>query len=493
VTKAWHREIRVRLALAGAIGCLAACGESEALLSALQPAPIPALWDDPDPRLARMLQIRKDEPLERDVPMVRVLVSYDASNYFVDKGQGRGLEYELMTGFEAFLAERTAAPIPPRLVFVALPFDLLIPAIANGRGDIAAAGLTITPEREAQISFSRPYRRGVREAVVRHRDAAPIATARDLAGRTVHVATGTSYVSHLERLNEELRAEGLEPVVIERAEPSLQTEDLLQLVNAGVYSYAVADDHVAELWAELLEDLIVDGASLNTGGELAWAIRKNNPELRAALDAYVRTRREGTYTGNLLFRRYYETTRWIRNPGDPATRGRIVRLRPHLERYAEEYGFDWLAIAAIAYQESRLVSNVVSDHGAVGVMQIKLSTAADPVVNVGGVERDDEANIRAGVRYLAFLRDHYFSAPEISAAARFDFTVAAYNAGPARIRRLRQASARAGLDPNRWFGNVEHVARRRIGRETVVYVGNVNKYYVAFRSMEAQLAQRPER
>ncbi|MCP5066271.1 MAG: lytic transglycosylase F, partial [bacterium] len=440
----------------------------------------------------RMLQVQKDDPLERDVPMVRVLVSYDATNYFVDSERARGLEYELMRGFETFLAERTPAPIPPRLVFVALPFEDLIPGIANGRGDVAAASLTITPKREALVAFSSPYRRGVREAVVRHREAEPIATARDLAGRTVIVASGTSYLTHLEQLNEELLAEGLEPVAIERANPSMQTEDLLELVHAGVYSYTVADDHQADLWAEWLGELVVEGASLNEGGELAWAVRKNNPGLRAALDAYVRTRREGTFAGNLLFRRYYETTRWIRNPGDPTTQGRIVRLRPHLERYAEKYGFDWLELAAIAYQESALDSAALSSRGAVGVMQVMLVTAADPNVNIRGVEEDDDANIHAGVRYLAFLRDRYFSAPEISPAARFDFTVAAYNAGPARIRGLRETAARAGFDPNRWFGHVEHVARRRIGRETVVYVGNVNKYYVAFRSMEAQLAQRGE-
>ncbi|MCP5055532.1 MAG: lytic transglycosylase F [bacterium] len=475
-----------------AIGCLVACGESEGRLSGLQPESIPALWDDPDPRLARMLQVRKDEPLERDVPMVRVLVSYDLSNYFVDKGRPRGFEYELMTGFEAFLAERTADPVPPRVVFVAMPFERLIPAIANGRGDIAAAGITITSEREALISFSSPYRRGVREAVVRHRDADPITTAWDLAGRKVHLASGTSYVSHLERLNDELRAAGLEPVTIELADPSLQTEDLLEMVHAGVYAYTVADDHLADVWSELLEGLVVESASVNEGGELAWAVRKDNPQLRAALDAYVRTRREGTFAGNLLFRRYYETTRWIRNPVNPATRGRIARLRPYLERSAEEYGFDWLELVAIAFQESRLDSTAVSRHGAVGVMQVKLATAADPNVDVRDVAQDDEANIRAGARYLAFLRDHYFSAPEISPATRFDFMVAAYNAGPARIRRLRAAAAREGLDPNRWFGNVEHVARRRIGRETVVYVGNVNKYYVALRSMEAQLEPRTE-
>jgi membrane-bound lytic murein transglycosylase MltF len=475
-----------------AAGWVLACSESESPSRAGTAPSGPALWDDPDPRLTRLLQVDKSDPLERDLPIVRVLVSYDASNYFVDTGQARGFEYELMTGFERFLAEGVSDAIPPRVVFIALPFERLIPAVAEGRGDLAAAGLTITSEREELVDFSRPYRRNVREAVVRHRDADPIATPRDLSGRTVHVLRGSSYATHLERLNASLREEGSEPVTIEPAHPSLQIEDLLEMVHAGIYAYTVADEHQASVWAYVLDELVIEPASVNEGGELAWAIRKGNPRLRAALDAYASTRLEGTYHGNLLFRRYYETTRWIRNPGDPGSRGRIAELRPHLERHAAEHGFDWLELAAIAYQESGLDSAARSPDGAVGVMQVKPATAADPNVGVSGIAQDDEANIRAAVRYLAFLRDRYFSDPAIPPAARFDFTVAAYNAGPARVRRLRAAAARQGLDPNRWFGHVEHAARQTHGRETVQYVGNVNKYYVAFRSMQAQLSQREE-
>ena len=94
------------------------------------------------------------------------------------------------------------------------------------------------------------------------------------------------------------------------------------------------------------------------------------------------------------------------------------------------------------------------------------------------------------MRYLAFLRSRYFSDPAIPDDVRFDFTVAAYNAGPGRLASLRRAAAREGLDPNQWFGHVEHVARREIGRETVDYVSNVNKYYLALRSLRPRLEAR---
>ena len=61
------------------------------------------------------------------------------------------------------------------------------------------------------------------------------------------------------------------------------------------------------------------------------------------------------------------------------------------------------------------------------------------------------------------------------------FTFAAYNAGPGRVRQLRREAEKRGLNPNVWFGNVERVASERIGRETVTYVSNIYKYYVAYR------------
>ncbi len=85
------------------------------------------------------------------------------------------------------------------------------------------------------------------------------------------------------------------------------------------------------------------------------------------------------------------------------------------------------------------------------------------------------------MKYLAFLRDNYFNDTGISPAAKVDFSLAAYNAGSNRINRLRRAAKRAGLNPNIWFGNVEQMVRRSIGRETVEYVANVNKYYIAYK------------
>jgi len=113
-------------------------------------------------------------------------------------------------------------------------------------------------------------------------------------------------------------------------------------------------------------------------------------------------------------------------------------------------------------------------------MQLLPSTAADASVGIPDIHLL-ENNIHAGTKYLAFLRDRYFSDPAIAPADRVDFAWAAYNVGPARIRRLRRHAFERGFDPNRWFDNVERVAAEELGREPVDYVANINKYYLAYK------------
>ena len=165
-------------------------------------------------------------------------------------------------------------------------------------------------------------------------------------------------------------------------------------------------------------------------------------------------------------------------------------LMSFFKKYADMYGFDWHKIAALAYQESGFEQNTRSRAGAVGVMQIKPTTAADPRIGISDVETNVEKNIHAGVKYLAFIRDRYFNDPEVSSADSVDFTFAAYNAGPARINSLRREAKDLNLDPDKWFLNVEYVARREIGQETVQYVSNIYKYYIAHKSIEKSLEEK---
>ena len=158
------------------------------------------------------------------------------------------------------------------------------------------------------------------------------------------------------------------------------------------------------------------------------------------------------------------------------------------QEYGDRYAFDWLMVMSQAYQESRLDQSLRSHAGAIGVMQLLPSTAKDKNVNVGDIT-ELENNIHAGNKYLRFIRDRYFESEPMDDLNKTLFAFASYNAGPARVSRLRTEAEQQGLDPNVWFDNVESVAAQRIGRETVDYVSNIYKYWIAYRLSREQLAQ----
>ncbi len=418
----------------------------------------------------------------RERRFLRVLVSYGRTNFFFDQGSPRGFEYDLMMEYEKLL-NFSVSSLEDRikLIFVPVPFDQLLDKLTSGQGDVVAAGLTVTPERLAQVSFTKPYLKAVDEVIVGRQDDPALASLSDLSGRTVVARKGSSYITHLKSLNERLLSKGLAPVEISEAEEQLSTEDILEMLDAGAVQLAVADRHIATIWSKMLSNIrIYPDLAIHQGGQIAWAVRQDNPQLLESLNQFVDKNRKGSLLGNILFTRYYEKNRWITNPVSKDDRKRLRLMRGLFETYGQTYGIDWLELVAQAYQESRLDQSVVSHAGAIGVMQLLPSTAADKNVGIPDISTV-ENNIHAGAKYMAFLREHYFSDPQIHPAAKMDFAWASYNAGPNRIRRLRKKAQERGFDPNRWFGNVEVLAAEKIGRETVDYVRNINKYFVAYK------------
>jgi membrane-bound lytic murein transglycosylase MltF len=162
-----------------------------------------------------------------------------------------------------------------------------------------------------------------------------------------------------------------------------------------------------------------------------------------------------------------------------------------LQKYASQFDYDWLMLAAQGYQESGLRQDRRSSAGAIGIMQIKPSTAADSNVGVDNVEQLDN-NIHAGAKYMRFLADRYFS-DDVDALNQWFFALAAYNAGPARVASLRAEAQKNGYDRNNWFDNVEIIAAKRIGTETVTYVGNIYKYYVGYQLAALRIEEQRER
>ena len=422
---------------------------------------------------------------------IRVLTPLNKTNFFLLKGKVRGFEYEQLKGYEKFLNKGTKKKeLRIVLEFIPTSRDELIPKLVDGYGDIAAAGLTITAQRRRLADFTMPYLSGVNEVVVTHQGSAKLSKIEDLSGRGVFVRKSSSYYESLVALNKKLKKSGNPAVRIIAADENLETEDILELVHTGAIKLTVCDSHIANIWAGVLPNLVVyEDLTPRTGGEIAWMIRKKSPQLMGSLNAYIKSVKKGTLLGNLYFKRYYQNNKWIKNPMDFEDTPNYLKLKGLFQKYAKQYGFDWLLIAALAYQESGMNNKKRNKSGAVGIMQVLPSTGKDKNIRISKVHLL-ENNIHAGVKYLAFLRKRYFSEPQIQPRNQVRFALAAYNAGPAKISRIRARAREMGLDPNRWFRNVELAALKVIGQETVRYVSNVNKYYVIYQHASEHIEAR---
>jgi membrane-bound lytic murein transglycosylase MltF len=423
--------------------------------------------------------------------LIRVAVPYNRTYYFIDGGVERGLSYEYVRLFEEELNERRkTGNLKVHAVLLPLPRDQLLPALNEGRVDMVVAQLTITPERLRDVDFSKPTRSGVNEIVVTGRDTAPLASPDQLSGRQVFVRKSSSYYQSLLALNRRLQAAGKPPVTIEAAPESLEDDDILEMVNAGLVPATVVDDYLANFWKQVLPNLVLnDRATLRVGGQLAVAIRKNSPQLGAELNAFIDRNGLNTALGRILGKRYLQSTKFVTDAASEEERRKFDATVALFRKYSSQYDVDYLLMAAQGYQESRLDQNVRSPVGAVGVMQVMPATGKEQ--QVGDISQL-EPNIHAGVKYMRFMVDQYYRNEPMDRLNKELFTFASYNAGPGRIRKLRREAAERGLDPNIWFGNVEQIASERIGRETVTYVSNIYKYYIAYRLIAQQQQQRQQ-
>ena len=423
--------------------------------------------------------------------IIRVLTVYSVGRYYIDGAVEKGLVREQAQLFEDFINKRYKRK-HARIHVVTIPVarNQLVPALLEGRGDIIIASLSITPERQAVVNFSIPASKPLSEILVTGPKAPKLASIDDLSGEILYLRHSSSYRESVEQLNKRFRQEGKAPVLIETMSELLEDDDLVEMVNAGLLPWAVVDDYKTQWWDDAFSKLVFrDDIVFRSGGRIAWAFRKGSPLIEKATNEFLKKNREGTLVGNVLKNRYIRDFDWAANALAKDDYSRFEKLESIFKKYGEQYGIEYLMVAAQGYQESRLDQSARSRSGAIGIMQIKASTAGDRNVNIKNIHEVD-ANIHAGVKYLDFLRNYYFDDPAIDETNRTLLALAAYNVGPNRMIDLRNKAKKMGYDPNIWFDNVELSAAKYVGREPVHYVANIYKYYLAYRFSAAQVLQR---
>jgi membrane-bound lytic murein transglycosylase MltF len=423
--------------------------------------------------------------------VIRVLVPFNKTFYFLDGASQRGITYDLLKNFEKQInGHLKTKNLKLHILIIPTARDRLIPDLVRGRGDIAAGNLTITVDRLQHADFSEPLAQNISELVISAPSVSGIHSLEDLSGREIHVRRSSSYYQSLLRLNKRFEKEGREKVRINEISDYLEDEDLLEMVNADLLPLIIVDSHKAVFWKQIFTEISVHSdVAVRTGRKIGWAIRKNNPELMKVVNAFVKNNKKGTLFGNIIFKRYLKSMKYVNNPLQGKERERFEETIDLFRKYGDRYRFDWLMLMALAYQESKIDQSKRSHAGAIGVMQILPSTARDKNVNIPGIDKIDP-NIHAGVKYLRFVVNRYFNEEGINELNRGLFAFASYNAGPAKVARIRREAAKKGFDPDVWFNSVEVVAARRIGRETVQYVSNIVKYYTAYRLLRDQKKRR---
>ena len=479
--RAASAAVAILAAAASASGTPRPAPEKASVAPSKSPAALPVPSKPWTGDLDGMLQRRR----------IRVLVPYSKTLYYVVNGAPRGMCWEAMKAFEDFVNKK----FPPKtkhlktqVLFVPVGRDELLPLLAEGRGDVVVADLTITEERKKLIDFTDSVVSGVDEIVVTGPQSPAIASVDDLSGQEVFVRKSSSYWGTLTRLNERFKTEGRKTVTLREAPEDLEDEDLLEMLNAGLFPVGVMDAWLPRLWKSIYmkiephPDLI-----LNDDGDFGWAIRKDSPKLMATLNAFIAKHRQGTAFGNTLIRKYTGSARLIRSAISGEDRKRFDRTVEIFRRYSSKYGLDYLLMMAQGYQEARLDQNARSAVGAIGIMQVMPGTGRD--MKTGDIH-EMEPNIHAGVKYVRFMVDEFYVDEPMDDLNKVLFAFASYNAGPGRLLQLRRLAAKRGLNPNVWTNNVEAIAAEKIGMETVTYVANIYRYYVAYRLLTEREEER---
>lgn len=421
--------------------------------------------------------------------IIRALVPYSKTFFTIEKGRPRGVSYDILSTFEQDLNKKLKTKhLKVKVLFVPVGRDELLPKLIEGRGDLIIADLSVTPERQKLIDFSEPMFSGIREIPVTGPSGPEIDSADDLSGKEVFVRKTSSYHEHLLSLNERFIRAGKPPVRIREASEDLEAEDILEMVNAGLVDATIVDGYKAKMWSTVFTKVrLHPEASISEDNAYAFLMRKDSPQLMAVVNDFVSRHHQETAFGRSVIRRYAKNPKFVKNAAGTEERKRFGDVVDLFRKYGDHYDVDHLLMVAQGFQESQLDHSARSPVGAIGIMQIMPATGKD--LKVGDIKVLAN-NVQGGVKYMRFMIDQFYDKEPMTPLNKGLFAFAAYNAGPGRVAQLRKEAARRGLDPNRWFHNVEIVAAEKIGAETVTYVANIFKYFTAYKLIEEQEADR---
>ena len=439
--------------------------------------PLPAVA-----RLAGPLEIAQPGKVRdlaeiRSSRVLRVLVNQSRNSSGEVQGEVIGLEYHRLRAFEQFLNSKARDNQEITLKIIPKAKDQLLGALQRGEGDLVAPGELLEAQPGHAVIASDPLGNTVPLLLVGLKGEKRFTRFEQLSGRTLALTPGSAAGEAVNQINQKLALRKLPPVKVEWVDPSLAVEDVLEMVQGGIFHLTVVEQPIAERWARIMPKLRFDKQVLvSEPGQMHWFVRDNASMLRASIDRFLKTYKTPS-DQDAAFLRIYRRLYQVHYPLSRSDRAKLEKLRPVLQRHAQAQGIDWLNLAALAFKESALDPGARGASGATGLLQITPSAAQR--VGVSNIQNVDN-NVQAGAKYLAMIRRKFFASPKLNERERMAFVLAAYNMGPERVQGMRAEARRRGLNPNQWFFQVERIAMEQVGMNAVNYVNSVNKYYLAF-------------
>ncbi|EKT4468353.1 transglycosylase SLT domain-containing protein [Pseudomonas putida] len=420
----------------------------------------------------------------RSSKVLRVLVNQSRNSSGEVKGEPVGVEHHRLRSLEHYLNARARDGQEIRLKLIPRAKEQLLAALQRGEGDLAAPGELLDPALVRGVSGSAPVRDQVQLMLVGRKGERSFSRVEQLSGRTVALTSASAAGAVIEQLNQQLALRKRAAIKVEWVDPSLAVEDVLEMVQAGIYHLTVVERPIAQRWARVMPRLRLDSrVHLGQPQAMRWYVRRDASMLLATVDRFLQGYRAPA-NQDAAFERIYRRQYRVHDPLARKSRKRLESVRAVLQKHGAAQQIDWLNLAALAFKESTLNPAARGSGGAHGLMQITPSAARR--VGVSNTATVD-GNVQAGARYLALIRRKFFASPQLNERERMAFVLAAYNLGPERVQAMRAEARRRGLNGNQWFFQTERIAMEQVGMGPVNFVNSVNKYFVAFNRQRQSL------
>ena len=395
-----------------------------------------------------------DRDLEdiREDGVLKALVVYSSTSYFLYRGQTMGFEYELLTRLADYLDLKLELVVSDDL-------DSQFEALNRGDVDLIAHGMTVTNQRKWEVDFT-DYLYLTRQVLVQkkpdnYREISWSALQKELIhdpieliGKTVSIRKNSSYNERILSLSNEIGGE----IFIDTLDSQLSTEEIIWMVEEGKIKYTIADENLARIHASYSPILHID-VPISFSQRIAWVVRKKSPELRAAVNEWIKAeRKEASYY--VIYNKYFKNKKTfqqrISSDYISVKNNKISEYDDVIKIHADKIGWDWRLLAALIYQESRFNPEAQSWAGAEGLMQVMPATAESL-----GIQNTSDPNesIRGGTDYLHMLYGRFTDIPD--STNRLKFTMAAYNCGFGHITDAQRLAEENNLDPGIWSDHVE--------------------------------------